>query len=158
MENLQEIKIGKGLNTILFGISRDTFKKQMGEPTEIDAYDAGEDDDEYLTEAWHYDELEISASFDEEDDWRLTTLSTSADYATLNGKKVIGLTVNELQDLIAPLELGDAEIEEIEDNQTLVSIVSSSINFWFENGKLSEVQWGVLWKDEDTPKWPVAVI
>lgn len=158
MENSQEIKIGKGLNTVLFGISRDTFKKQMGEPTEIDAYDAGEDDNEYLTEAWHYDNLEISASFDEEDDWRLTTLSTSADYATLNGKKLIGLTVEELKEVVAPLELEEPEVEELEDKQTLVSYLASCINFWFENGKLSEVQWGVQWKDEDTPKWPVAVI
>ncbi|MCB0381261.1 MAG: hypothetical protein KDD24_08390 [Flavobacteriales bacterium] len=154
MENSQEIKIGRGLNNILFGISRGTFKKQLGEPTEIDNYNAG-DDDEYLTEAWHYDNFEISASFDEEDDWKLTTLSTSSPIATLEGKKVIGMTVAQVEELIAPLQLGDVEMEEMEDDQVLMSIVASSINFWFEHGKLSEVQWGVLWKDEDTPKWPL---
>ncbi|MGE0562305.1 MAG: hypothetical protein AB7O47_10840 [Flavobacteriales bacterium] len=154
MENSQEIKIGRGLNNILFGISRETFKKQLGEPTEIDNYNAG-DDDEYLTEAWHYDNFEISASFDEEDDWRLTTLSTSSPIATLEGKKVIGMTVSQIEELISPLQLGDIEMEDMEDDQLLMSIVASSINFWFEEGKLSEVQWGVLWKDEDTPKWPL---
>jgi len=155
MENTQEINIGRGLNNILFGISRDTFKKQLGEPTEIDNYNAG-DDDEYLTEAWHYDNFEISASFDEEDDWRLTTLSTSSPIAKLNGKNVIGMTVTQIEELIAPLQLGDIEMEEMEEeNQLLMSIVASSLNFWFEEGKLSEVQWGVLWKDEDTPKWPL---
>ena len=154
MENSQEIKIGRGLNNILFGISRNTFKKQLGEPTEIDNYNAG-DDDEYLTEAWHYDNFEISASFDEEDDWKLTTLSTSSTVATLEGKNVIGMTIAQVEELIEPLQLGDVEMEEMEDDQVLMSIVASSINFWFENGKLSEVQWGVLWKDEDTPKWPL---
>lgn len=154
MENSQEIKIGRGLNNILFGISRNTLKKQLGEPTEIDNYNAGEDD-EYLTEAWHYDNYEISASFDEEDDWKLTTLSTSSPQATIDGKKIIGLSLSEVKDIIAPLQLGDEDEEEMEDNQLLLSIVASSINFWFENGKLSEVQWGVLWKDEDTPKWPM---
>lgn len=157
MENLQEIKIGKGLNTILFGISKATLKNQLGQPTEIDSYNAG-DDDEYLTEAWHYDEYEISASFDEEDDWRLTTLSTSSPIATLNGKKVMGMSITEIQELVAPLELGEGEIEDMEEDQTLLSFIDSSLNFWFEDGKLSEVQWGVLWKDEDTPKWPVAVL
>ncbi len=154
MENTQEINIGRGLNNILFGISRDTFKKQLGEPTEIDNYNAG-DDDEYLTEAWHYDNFEISASFDEEDDWRLTTLSTSSPIAKLEGKNVIGMTVAQIEELIAPLQLGDVEMEDMEEDQLLMSIVASSINFWFEEGKLSEVQWGVLWKDEDTPKWPL---
>ncbi len=157
MENLQEIKIGKGLNDVLFGITRETLKKKYGEPTEVDRYDAGEDD-EYLTEAWHYDELEISASFDEEDDWRLTTISTSSPTAKLNGKPIIGLTMPQLQEIIEPLDLGTVEIEEMEDDQTLLSVVDSSINFWFEFEKLSEVQWGVLWKDEDTPKWPVPVL
>lgn len=154
MENTQEINIGRGLNNILFGISRDTLKKQLGEPTEIDNYNAG-DDDEYLTEAWHYDNFEISASFDEEDDWRLTTLSTSSPIAKLEGKNVIGMTVAQIEELIAPLQLGDVEMEDMEEDQLLMSIVASSINFWFEEGKLSEVQWGVLWKDEDTPKWPL---
>ena len=150
----QEIKIGKGLNSILFGTSRNSLKKLLGEPTEIDSYDAGEDDNEYLTEAWHYDEFEISASFDEEDDWTLTTFSTSDKNATIDGKKVIGLTVEQIKEYIDSIGLEEPEVEEMEDNQTLVSYLKSCINFWFENGKLSEVQWGVQWKDEDTPKWP----
>lgn len=154
MEKLQEIKVGKGLNNVLFGISRETLKGQLGEPTEIDNYNAG-DDDEYLTEAWHYDDYEISASFDEEDDWRLTTLSTSSPIATFEGKKIIGMSMKEIQDLIAPLGLGDSEIEDMEEDQILLSYVDSSLNFWFEDDQLSEVQWGVLWKDEDTPNWPL---
>lgn len=154
MENSQEINIGRGLNNILFGISRNTFKTELGEPTEIDNYNAGEDD-EYLTEAWHYDNFEISVSFDEEDDWKLTTFSTSSSIATLEGKKVMGMSLAEVKEMIKPLQLGDEEEEEMEDDQILLSVVASSINFWFEHDKLSEVQWGVLWKDEDTPKWPL---
>ena len=87
--NISEIKIGTGLGDIKFGISREDLKKIAGEPTEIDTFNASGDEDEYLTESWHYDEQEFSVSFDEEDNWRLTTISTSSENAIL-GEKLIG--------------------------------------------------------------------
>jgi|TARA_R110001592_G_scaffold219624_1_gene474101 hypothetical protein len=157
MSATQEILIGKGLNAIRFGIHRETLKKQLGEPTEIEQLSSDEDDDEneYFIEVWHYDELDTSFSFDEEDDWRLTNIASNADDLSFQGKSIKDMPIEEFKSLIDESEVGEIEIEELEDNQKLLSILVSSINFWFEDGLLSEVQWGVLWTSEDIPKWPL---
>ncbi|MCB0538952.1 MAG: hypothetical protein KDE33_15675 [Bacteroidetes bacterium] len=156
MNTPQVIKIGKGLNDIRFGIYRETLKKTLGEPTEIEQLSANEDDDEdeYFVEVWHYDEMDLSFSFDEEDDWRLMSIAANSDEMVFNGKNIKGISLAELKELVSEEELGEMEEEMLDDNQKVVSILSSSINFWFENDALTEVQWGVLWTNEDIPKWP----
>ena len=154
--NTSEIKIGTGLGDIKFGMTREELKKIAGEPTEIDTFNASGDEEGYLTESWHYDEQEFSVSFDEEDNWRLTTISSSSENAIL-GDKLIGKSVDEVLSILEKMNLGDNELEDLSDetiNQKLICFIASSLNLWFEDDLLSEIQWGVLWSDEDTPKWP----
>ena len=157
MANIKAVKIGSGLGDIPFGISREKLIDLLGDPTETDQYSAVEDED-YVTESWHYDEHEFSVSFDEEDNWRLTTIAISSDEALLNDTALIGKDKASVIEILKTFNLGEMESEDISadiDNSELLSFVESSINFWFEDGVLSEIQWGVLWEDEDTPKWPV---
>jgi len=156
MSTTQEIKIGKGVNDIRFGIYRESLKKMLGEPDEIEQLSADEDDEEneYFVEVWHYDDLDISFSFDEEDDWRLMSIAANSSNIVFNGENIKGISPDQLKSQINESELGELETEELDDNQKLISILASSINFWFENNALTEVQWGVLWTSEDTPKWP----
>jgi len=155
--NIIDINIGKSLGDIKFGITREKLSDFLGEPDEIDSYNPSEDEDDFLTEAWHYDEYEFSVSFDEEDNWRLTTVSTSSPYCKLNGHQLIGAGLDDVLKTLENESLGDNELEDLSDaknNHKLVCYISSSLNLWFENDKLSEIQWGVLWSNEDTPIWP----
>lgn len=157
MSKNNNIKIGIGLGDIKFGFSKDELKTLIGEPSEIDTYNASGEEDGYLTESWHYDEDEFSVSFDEEDNWKLTTIAVSAPTFELNSKKIIGLSINEVLQMLEDENLGENELEDLSDdniNHKLVSFINSSLNLWFENDQLSEIQWGVLWEDEDTPSWP----
>lgn len=151
-----EIKAGKGISNITFGSKRDQLKQILGEPTEKELYNATEDED-YQTEDWHYDALETSFSFDEEDGWRLTTVATSSPEASIKGKKLIGLSVDEALTETESLNLGENYLEDFSEegeNQKLISFLDAGINLWFEDDVLSEIQWSVLWSDEDTPEWP----
>jgi hypothetical protein len=155
--NVTDVNIGNGLGDILFGINKEKLKYLLGEPDEIDTYNAAGDEEEFLTETWHYDENEFSVSFDEEDNWRLTTFSISSPDAKLNGHELIGKKLDDVLEILDAENFGDNELENLSDDdneQKLISYVSSSLNLWFENNLLSEIQWGVLWTDEDTPKWP----
>ena len=76
--NVTDIKIGHGLGDIKFGDTKEKIKHLLGEPGEVDTFNASGEEDGYLTEAWHYDDQEFSLSFDEEDNWRLTTISVSS--------------------------------------------------------------------------------
>ncbi len=150
MEQQTDIKIGIGLGNIKFGITREDLLKIAGEPSETEQFS----DENYITETWHYDEDEFSVAFDEEDNWRLTTIAVSSAKYTLSGNKLIALSFSNVLGLIKDENLGDNELEDIGENQQILSFVDKSINFWFENKVLSEIQWGLLWEDEDTPIWP----
>jgi len=155
--NVKDIKIGHGLGYITFGDSKEKIKHLLGEPNEVDTFNASGEEDGYLTEAWHYDEQEFSLSFDEEDNWKLTTISISSPDCQFNGVNLIDKSIDEVLEILQGEDLGDNELDDLSDeniDQKLISFLAASLNLWFENSKLSEIQWGVLWSDEDTPRWP----
>ena len=155
--NINNITVGKGLGDIKFGCTRDELKKLIGDPSETDTYNASGEEDGFLTESWHFDEQEFSVSFDEEDNWRLTTIAVSSPNFKFNGIQLIDLSINEVLTVLEDENLGDNELEDLSDENTnhkLISFISSSLNLWFEDDNLSEIQWSVLWENEDTPIWP----
>ena len=156
--NIKEIKSGYGLGEIKFGMSRDEVLNILGAPNEKETFSYSEEDDDDQTENWHYDELELSVGFDQEDDWKLVTLGiTSQDYE-FNGVKAIGLTKEQLSTEIQALNIDDLEQEDMAsaENPThqLISSESLGINFWTEDGLVSEVQWVPLYIDDENIKWP----
>lgn len=150
-QDLKDILPGEGLGKIRFGISRDQLKELIGEPDEVDEYSYS-DSDEELTESWHYDELDLSASFDEEYDWRLVTLSVSgAEYAFM-GKNLIGLQRFKLVETLTELGIEDLAFEDISSDESpdhqLIASDEAGINFWLEQGVLTEIQWSPLFIED----------
>jgi len=155
---MKNIELGKGIDNLQFGMSREQFKEIMGEPDEVEVME-NEDLPEDTSEAWHYDEVELSASFDQMEDWRLTSLAVSSDEYTFEGIDLIGLSQQEVMDQIEMMDLGDISIEELSDeegnSQQIATLLDVSLNLWFDNGILSEVQWGPYWDDEEEELiWP----
>lgn len=150
-KNITNILPNIGLGDIKFGLTRNQVKEILGEPDEVDAFAYDEEQQEDLTESWHYDEMEFSCSFDESEDWKLVNISVSAIIYTLGGEPVIGLSKEQLITVIDNLDLG--EIEEDDENQ-VITVIDSQINFWFDEEGVSEIQWSVNWDDDDNPIWP----
>ena len=154
---LKEIKPGFGLGNLKFGMTRDEVKLMLGEPSFIDKY-SHSDSDSDLTEAWEYDELELSLSFDEEEDWKLLLISVNSDFYELENVSLIGLKENELLKKIGAINLGKLKLEESSEydgqDQKVIEIDEKSINFWLNDGVLDEIQWSPLFIDDDTIKWP----
>lgn len=154
---IKDIYPGRGVDVIKFGITRDFLKTELGEPDEIDKYSYSNSDID-LTETWHYDGLELSVSFDEENEWRLSSIAVSAPEYTLKGKKLIGMTQNELMKELHNLNLGHLELEDWSSEESpdhkVISSEAFGINFWMEDGELSEIQWNPIYDEEDEPVWP----
>ncbi|MBZ4676454.1 MAG: hypothetical protein JG782_1073 [Anaerophaga sp.] len=155
---MKKIELGKGLDNLYFGMSRDDFKEIMGEPDEVETIE-NEDLPEDLSEAWHYDDMELSASFDKMEDWRLTSLAVSSDNFSFEGIDLIGLSQQEVMEQIEMMGLGDISIEELSDDeensQQIATILDVSLNLWFDNGILTEIQWGPFWDEEEEELiWP----
>jgi len=150
---------GQGLGIIKFGMSRDEIRSILGNPDEVDQYgyeDSDDDDDQ--TEAWHYDELNASFSFDALDDWRLNAIAVSDPEYLLNNKSLIGLSRMELQETLSDFGLGEIKAEEWSHEEMpddrLLSIDEASMNFWMEDDQLAEIQWGPLIDEDDNVHWP----
>jgi hypothetical protein len=154
---MNTLLLGKGLDNIKFGISREELKKILGEPEEIESFPPDTLDD-FPTETWHYDKLEISASFIEEGTWKLESIAvSSADFA-LEGKKLMGLSLEKVIKEIESINLGEIDHEDLSsDNDTdyqLISVNEKSIHFWFDNEILNEISWGPFYDEDDNPLWP----
>jgi hypothetical protein len=157
--NTKNIELGKGIDLLKFGMTRNQVKKLIGEPDEIEQFSFTEEEDQGQSEAWHYDELELSATFDEEDDWKLCSLSVSDPEFLFEGVNLIGLSQEEVVQQIELMDLGEIELEEVSDeeasDQQVGSLPEVSLNLWFEDGKLSEIQWGPYWdEDDESYIWP----
>ena len=153
-EALKEIKPGYGLGVLKFGMSRAEVKLMLGEPSFTDKYSHSDSNND-LTESWEYDELELSLSFDEEESWKLTMMSVNSDFYEFDGKSMIGKTENEV---LAILNMENIYLEDVSDQEgedhKVIEIDEKSINFWFIDGVLDEIQWSPLFVDDDTIKWP----
>jgi hypothetical protein len=154
---MYKIFLGEGLDKIKFGMSRDDVKKILGEPDEIDEFDYEDSDDKSV--AWHYDELELSVGFDQEAEWQLVSIAVSNPETELAGKKLIGLVFDEAVKEIEKLNLGDLEVEDVENDEDENSTEGeknnykelysddSNISFWFDENILTEIQWGPMWEE-----------
>ena len=145
----EEILPGTGLGELKFGMSRDEVKALLGEPDETDFFEEPEEEED-ASESWHYDELEISVSFDECDDWKLSTVAVSSARYTLFGKAVVGLSKVELVSMLAENGISDLEEEDWSEGEPedlkLLTSEELQVNFWMEDGLVSEVQWGILFE------------
>ncbi|MCG8702131.1 MAG: outer membrane protein assembly factor BamE [Bacteroidales bacterium] len=154
-DKLKEIKLGYGLGLLKFGMTRKEVEELLGKPDETEQYNYADD---INTEAWHYDEHEFSVSFDEEEDWRLITIAISSEDCEFRGKKLIGMSQDETIAQIKELNIKDFEIEDCSTddypNHELIAVDELCINFWFDEGMLSEIQWGPFYLDDDNVDWP----
>lgn len=153
----KNIELGKGVDNLKFGLTREKVALLMGEPSEKETIDG--DDEMGTSEAWHYDELELSLTFDEDDDWKLTTIAASSPEFTFEGVDLLGLSQEEVMQQIEIMNLGDIETEEIvgeeNEDQQVATVSEVSLNLWFEDGKLSEIQWAPYWDEEEEEYiWP----
>ncbi|MGD9993599.1 MAG: hypothetical protein AB7S69_09895 [Salinivirgaceae bacterium] len=148
-KQLENIEIGIGIGSIRFGMKRDEVKAILGDPDEIEVFEE-EDPELDNTIVWHFDDVEMSLSFGDDD--MLLAIAISNEDVMLAGKKLMGLTINEITEFVKEFDLGEMEIEEQAEEDgvksTLVSLWESAMNLWFEDGELTEIQWGPLWDEE----------
>lgn len=156
-DTLKEIYIGRGLGNMLFGLNRDQVTAILGKPTDKDTYELSEDDEDE-SEAWHYDDLDISLSFDEINDWKLSSIAVSSDEYTLEGKPMIGRKKEDVlnDDMVKAWGENeeDEEIREDDPDHCLLHFEDVNLSLWFDKDVLTEMQWGPLMHDDETYAWP----
>lgn len=155
-KNLNSIQIGIGVGDIKFGMFRKEVSAILGEPSEKELekdFDTGD-----AVETWDYENEGVSFSFDEEEDWRLETITINSSNFELNGVGLIGKNIEEVQDFIEKNKLGEMEFEDYSSpelpNHELIDVDEANLFFWFTNEILTEIQLGVQWDFDDNALWP----
>ncbi|MDT8393989.1 MAG: hypothetical protein RQ761_09090 [Bacteroidales bacterium] len=135
-----EIKPKEGFGEIKFGENSDQITNILGEPEEVEII---EDDDDFNTTILNYWEEGLSAFFEGVDNAVLSCLETDIPDATLYGKRVFDLDEVQIITLMEEHGFEVAETEE-EDGERRISYDDALIDFFFHEGELIAVNWGVL--------------
>ncbi len=132
----QRILLGKGLDDLPFGATKEEVEAVLGKPEETDELDMkGEKSD-----AWHYWELGISANFDESQEFRLSSLDVASPEVLLFDEAMIGKPIAEVKEFLAGKKIG----EPVEEVQRGLIYDDANLSLWFNGGDLEEIQWGII--------------
>ena len=137
-----EIKIAKGIGEIKFGMSPEEVLQILGEPDESNKQVYSDEDPDYFSEEWHYDQIEMSVVFDMLETLMLSTISISSEVYTLNGNSLIGNTIEQVMSVFDTMDISPdwEELEEEESNARSLVNEEEGISLYFEDALLTELQ------------------
>ena len=136
------IKPLQGYGEIPFGMTLDDAVKLLNMP---DFYEELSDMEETGNRSiyYEYDSLATNIYFEGITKSVVACFETENQEATLYGKKVFGLTKDEVIKLMQAQGYKELE-EEVEDGELRVSFEDALMDFFFEGDKMTAVSWGVL--------------
>jgi len=141
-----EIKPRTGFGELSFGDSSEKLISYLGEAEELDDI---EDEDEFNTVILKYRDKGIYVFFEgiEKSVISCFEIEKNPD-ATLFNKKVFSLSEKEIIELMKSNNYSELETEIEEDGSKRVSFEDGMIDFFFYEGELKAVNWGVLVNDQ----------
>lgn len=138
--NNYKISPSLGLAELEFGILMDQFIAQFGEPEELDTFD---EDEQMNTTLLHYWKAGFSVFFVGLTHQVLAGIETDHPETSLFGSKIMGMAEADLIRLLK--ENGHNTFErEVEDNDIRLSYDFSMMDFFFREGKLVYMNFGVF--------------
>ena len=147
----KDIRLGKGLGKIKFGLTMEEVEELIGEPEEIEESD---EEDEFEHEAWNYWEDGYSLYFDKEDDYRLSCIETANREVQLWGERIFEMSKDQIVRLFNDNDITDMEEEEAESGETRVSFEKEMIDLYFDEDQLIAINFGVFINDNLEVMWP----
>ncbi len=136
-----EIKPKEGFGELKFGEDTQHVIDLLGEPEEIETI---EDDDEFNTTILNYWEQGLSVFFEGVEKSSLSCFETDIEDAILFGKKVFDMDEDEVISLMEEHGFKVAEKSDDPDGERHLAYDDALIDFFFMEGELVAVNWGVL--------------
>ncbi|OKL40816.1 hypothetical protein [Pontibacter flavimaris] len=147
----KDIRLGKGLGKIKFGLTMEEVEELLGEPEEVEESD---EEDEFEHQAWNYWEEGYSLYFDKEDDYRLSCIETANRDVQIFGERVFEMSRQQVLQLFTDHEVTNPEEEEAETGETRISFEKEMIDLYFDEDQLIAVNFGVFINDDLEVVWP----
>lgn len=144
-----------GFGSIKFGMEEHEVSNYLGDPDETEVQNYGDGGEANVL---YFDELGLSMSFDSEEDYRLVEISFESDRFVLHNVIKPGMSKDDFLSALENLNLGEYELEELDnegfENMEQYTFDKDNINIWIENDRLTTIQIGPEFVDDDTIKWP----
>lgn len=142
----EKIKIipTEGCSLILFGASDTDVLNAIGEPDDRESIE--EDEEDYNSEIWYYDDYGITLFLDEMDDEGLLVsgIELENENCELEGVSVIGKSIDEIKKIAVKANYGELDEEKEEWGEYRLSYEDKLIDFYFdENKKLISISIGM---------------
>ena len=145
MENFT-IEPLKGYGEIPFGMTLDEAVKMLGMPNFYEELNDMEET-ENRSIYYEYDDLQTNIYFEGITKSVVACFETENENATLYGKKVFDLDQNAVIEMMKAKGFIELE-QETEDGELRISFEDALIDFFFDEGGMTAVSWGVLVDDQ----------
>lgn len=142
----KEIKINKGLDNLQFGKSIDFSVQNLGLPEHIEELE-GMDEENSI--AYIYDKHSLILFFEGLNDRFLTIIESKDPNTKLFGKKVFELDEVQLHQLMKDNNFKEIDTEILTWGGKRVSFEDANIDFYFEDEKITAVNWGTFISEAD---------
>ena len=141
-----EIKIGIGLDEMIFGMKMDDVKNVLGEPDKIS------DTEKEEGVVFYFNKIMLKIKFDKEYDSKLYSFEIFNPETIMFGQKIINKTKQKMEILLKELRYS-FEYEDYTHFETLFCEEIWS-TFMFEFGKLRSIEFSPLFDQNDEIIWP----
>ena len=145
MENFT-IEPLKGYGEIPFGMTLDEAVKMLGMPNFYEELNDMEET-ENRSIYYEYDDLQTNIYFEGITKSVVACFETENENATLYGKKVFDLDQKAVIEMMKAKGFDELE-QETEDGELRISFEDALIDFFFDEGGMTAVSWGVLVDDQ----------
>lgn len=149
-----EIKLGKGILDVEFGMLRAEVEKILGPADDIGEYSLSPQE---ASVTLFYTKIGLSFTFESVDQYKLSYISVLDDKYKIFEFIQIGLSKQLLLDEIEHYQLGDAEFENVSSEEfpthELMFFPNENLHLWFDDNSISEIQFGPFWEDMKTIVW-----
>jgi hypothetical protein len=136
------IKLLEGFDNLNFGTTREEFLQKFPQCTDFEIL---EEEEELKTEGVHIEDLMNTLYFEgDETEMLFTACDTENKDALLFGEKIFTKNEKEIIDIMAKHNYAAYESEIEEWGEKNVSFIDAMADFYFSDGKLTSVSWGIL--------------
>jgi hypothetical protein len=140
-----DIKPQKGLNTLSFGTTTGEAEVCFGKPEETEELDASE---ESRSLVWHFWEKGFSLFFDMKQGNKFTCVEIDHPDSLLWGKRIFELSEPELKAFFTLKGFKEIDMEDHEWGERRVSFDDALMDFYFEKGKMTSINYGITLDEE----------
>lgn len=154
LRNMSDATPHHGILPFVLGMTRSQVLVAAGQPDKVETNDWGAGS----LQTWSYDSMQVRVTFDEEEDWRMNSITIEGPANTIKGHSLIGCEADALELLAAEAGMPDVrQTDDFDENGKCHASELFDLQFWELGAKIVNVTLFPLYEEGgNVPRWPAA--